>query len=134
LRKLTRRQFTGTLGALTLSGMLRSHMSAAAQEPALKEHYDLIVVGIGSGGFGAACAAAQQGLKVLGVEKAGQIGGNAVTSGVTMWEPGVGGTGLPFQIYRRLKATRGRPPSTRSAAMPRGMGVRPSRAASTCRI
>lgn len=105
MRKLTRRQFTGTLGALTLGGMLRSHMSAAAQEPALKEHYDLIVVGLGSGGFGAACAAARQGLDVLCIEKASMIGGNAVASGVTMWEPGVGGTGFPFEIYRRLKMT-----------------------------
>jgi len=66
--------------------------------------YDLIVVGIGSGGFGAALAAARQGLSVLCLEKANRIGGTAVRSGVSMWEPGVGGTGIPFEVYRRLKA------------------------------
>lgn len=104
MREISRRQFAGAVGALAVGGVLRSHMSAAAQEPALKEHYGLIVVGLGSGGFGAACAAARQGLDVLCIEKAGQLGGNAVASSVTMWEPGVGGTGFPFEIYRRLKA------------------------------
>jgi len=65
--------------------------------------YDLIVVGIGSGGFAAALAAARQGLSVLCLEKADHIGGTAVRAGVSMWEPGVGGTGIPFEVYRRLK-------------------------------
>lgn len=69
----------------------------------MRKHYDLIVAGMGSGGFGAALAGAREGLSVLCLEKAGRIGGNAVSSGVTMWEPGVGGTGFPFEIYKRLK-------------------------------
>lgn len=105
MREISRRQFVGTVGALTVGGMLSASAPCNAQEPEVKERYDLIVVGLGSGGFGAACAAARQGLKVLCIEKASQIGGNAVASGVTMWEPGVGGTGFPFEIYRRLKAT-----------------------------
>ena len=68
------------------------------------EHYDLIVVGVGSGGIGAALAAAREGLAVLLVEQGHVIGGNAVRAGVSMWEPGVGGTGIPFDIYRRLQA------------------------------
>lgn len=68
------------------------------------ETYDVVVVGVGSGGFGAALAAARAGLSVLCLEKADRIGGNAVCSGVSMWEPGVGGTGIPFDIYRRLQA------------------------------
>lgn len=75
----------------------------AADLPRPKTHYDLIVVGIGSGGFGAALAAARMGLEVLLLEKGDRIGGNAVYSGVTMWEPGVGGTGFPLEIYQRLK-------------------------------
>ncbi len=66
--------------------------------------YGLIVVGIGSGGFGAALAAARQGLAVLCLEKADRIGGTAVRAGVSMWEPGAGGTGFPFEVYSRLKA------------------------------
>ena len=68
-----------------------------------EDSYDLIVVGVGSGGFGAALAAARAGLSVLCLEKADRIGGNAVRAGVSMWEPGVGGTGIPFDVYRRLK-------------------------------
>jgi len=65
--------------------------------------YDLAVVGGGSGGFGAALAAARLGLNVVLVERADRLGGNSVCSGVTCWEPGVGGTGIPFDVYRRLK-------------------------------
>ena len=74
-----------------------------APESGLRDHYDLVVVGIGSGGLGAALAGARGGLSVLCLEKANRIGGNAVRSSVTMWEPGVGGTGFPFEIYKRLK-------------------------------
>lgn len=67
-------------------------------------HYDLIVAGAGSGGIGAALAAARHGLTVLLLEQGDVIGGNAVRAGVSMWEPGVGGTGIPFDIYRRLRS------------------------------
>jgi len=67
------------------------------------KRYDLIVVGAGSGGIGAALAAARLGLSVLVVEQADTIGGTAVRAGVSIWERGVGGTGLPFDIYRRLQ-------------------------------
>jgi hypothetical protein len=65
--------------------------------------FDLIVVGAGSGGFGAALAAARLGAKVLLVEKSDSLGGNAARGGVNNWEPGAGGTGIPFDLYRRLK-------------------------------
>lgn len=65
--------------------------------------FDLIVVGAGSGGFGAALAAARLGARVLLVEKSDSLGGNAARGGVNNWEPGVGGTGIPFDLYKRLK-------------------------------
>jgi hypothetical protein len=65
--------------------------------------FDLIVVGAGSGGFGAALAAARLGAQVLLVEKSDSLGGNAARGGVNNWEPGAGGTGIPFDLYRRLK-------------------------------
>ena len=71
--------------------------------PSSRQNYDLIVIGAGSGGIGAALAAARAGLDVLLVEQADRIGGTAVRAGVSIWEPGVGGTGIPFDIYRRLK-------------------------------
>lgn len=65
--------------------------------------HDLIVIGGGSGGIGAALAAARGGLSVLLLEKAPQLGGTAVRAGVCCWEMGAGGTGIPFDIYLRLK-------------------------------
>jgi FAD dependent oxidoreductase len=99
--RLSRRQFVGVLGAGAIQASLH-HAPVSAAESGDRS-YDLVVVGIGSGGFGAALAGARQGLSVLCVEKSDRIGGNAVQSGVTMWEPGVGGTGFPFEIYKRLK-------------------------------
>ena len=61
--------------------------------------WDLVVVGAGSGGIGAALAGARMGLRPLLVEQGAAIGGTAVHGGVHVWEPGVGGTGLPFDIY-----------------------------------
>lgn len=66
-------------------------------------HYDLVVVGAGSGGFGAALAAARLGAAVLLLEKSDSLGGTAARGGVNNWEPGVGGTGIPFDLYKRLK-------------------------------
>lgn len=64
---------------------------------------DVAVIGGGSGGFAAALAAARLDASVLLVEKADILGGNAVRCGVNCWEPGAGGTGIPFDLYRRLK-------------------------------
>ena len=67
------------------------------------DRYDVAVLGAGSGGIGAALAAARAGLEVLLVEQADTIGGTATRAGVHCWEPGAGGTGAPFDIYKRLK-------------------------------
>jgi len=64
---------------------------------------ELAVIGGGSGGFGAALAAARRGVDVVLVERSDRLGGNSVRGGVNIWEPGLGGTGFPFEIYRRLK-------------------------------
>ena len=69
----------------------------------MKDAYQVVVLGAGSSGIGAALAAARAGLEVLLVEKADTIGGTATRGGVHCWEPGVGGTGFPFEIYKRLK-------------------------------
>ena len=46
---------------------------------------DLLVVGGGSGGVGAALAAARLGLKTLLVEKADCLGGTSTRGGVNCW-------------------------------------------------
>ncbi len=75
--------------------------SAAA--PADPIRCELVVVGGGSGGFGAALAAARMQVDVVLLERADCLGGNSVRSGVNCWEPGAGGTGIPFDLYLRLK-------------------------------
>ena len=64
---------------------------------------DLLVVGGGAGGFAAALAGARRGARTVLVEKSDTLGGNAVRCGVNCWEPGAGGTGIPFDLYRRLR-------------------------------
>lgn len=64
---------------------------------------ELVVVGGGSGGFGAALAAARRGVDVVVVERQDRLGGTSVRGGVNCWEMGTGGTGIPFDLYLRLK-------------------------------
>ncbi len=44
--------------------------------------YDICVIGAGSGGFGAACAAARQGASVLLLEAYDGLGGTSTWAGV----------------------------------------------------
>ena len=64
--------------------------------------YDLCVVGGGSGGFGAALAAARRGLRVCLVEHGPMLGGNSTLGGVNTWEPGIGGPGFPAELFQLL--------------------------------
>ncbi|MCY4483657.1 MAG: FAD-dependent oxidoreductase [Spirochaetaceae bacterium] len=77
-------------------------MSATALN--LVSDCDLLVVGGGAGGFAAALAGARLGARTVLVEKSPTLGGNAVRCGVNCWEPGAGGTGIPYDLYRRLRA------------------------------
>jgi hypothetical protein len=70
-------------------------------------NYDLCIIGGGSGGTAAAIAAGRYGLKTLLVEAADRLGGTSVRAGVSIWEMGCGGTGIPFDLYRRLQAVSG---------------------------
>ena len=63
---------------------------------------DLCVVGAGSGGFGAACAAARLGRRVILLEAGSGVGGTSTWAGVNNWEPVAGGTGLCAELYEAL--------------------------------
>lgn len=65
--------------------------------------FDVCVVGGGSGGFGAALAAARRGQRVLLVESGDSLGGNAARGGVNAWEMGVTSTPFAKEIYERLR-------------------------------
>lgn len=86
-----------------VSGILVASLPALAEPPATLRG-ELAVIGGGSGGFGAALAAARAGVEVVLVEQADCLGGNSVCAGVSCWEMGAGGTGIPFDLYLRLKA------------------------------
>lgn len=59
------------------------------------------VVGGGSGGMGAALAAARAGAEVLVIERLGQLGGTSTSAYVSGWEPGPGDS-FAQEIYDRL--------------------------------
>ena len=64
---------------------------------------DVAVVGGGSAGFSAAWSAAHLGSSVVLVEKEAVLGGTSTLGGVNNWEPGMGGTGVPYRVYQRLE-------------------------------
>ena len=63
----------------------------------------LCVIGGGSAGIGAALAASRLGVDTVLVEKEAMLGGNSTVAGVNCWEPVVGATGIPFEIFSRLQ-------------------------------
>lgn len=69
------------------------------------QHYELVVCGGGASGTAAAISASRMGVKTLLLEKAPEIGGTAVWAGVNVWEMGVSGSGLCWDIYRELRKT-----------------------------
>lgn len=69
-------------------------------------HYDIIVVGAGPGGVGAALSAARLGRKVLLIDHAGCVGGYWTSGlmGISLDMPGKGG--IPLEILNALLSTR----------------------------
>jgi flavin-dependent dehydrogenase len=66
--------------------------------------YDVCVVGGGSGGVGAAVSAARHGARTLLIEASPDLGGTSTRAGVNNYEPVAGATGLPQELFDRLKA------------------------------
>ncbi len=65
--------------------------------------YNVAVIGGGAGGFAAAWTAARRGASVVLIEKADTLGGNGTRGGVNVWEPVAGATGVPRDLYERLR-------------------------------
>jgi hypothetical protein len=76
-----------------------SEIEADAQE---ELHCDVCVVGGGSGGIGAAVAAARAGVSVILVEREDRLGGTSTSGGVSSWEPGPG-CAIAREIVERLQ-------------------------------
>ena len=64
--------------------------------------YDLIVIGGGSGGMGAAITAGREGLKTLWIEKENLLGGTGVNAWVNVWQPAYSVSRLAAEIFERL--------------------------------
>lgn len=74
----------------------------ALQKP-VEVETEVCVIGGGSGGFGAALAAARAGADVVLVEQMPQLGGTSTNGYVSNWEPGPGDS-ISLELYRRLEA------------------------------
>ncbi|MBN2309901.1 MAG: FAD-dependent oxidoreductase [Candidatus Hydrogenedentes bacterium] len=64
---------------------------------------DVCVVGGGSGGVGAALAAARMGADVVLVEKNQMLGGTSTCAWVHTWEPSRGCRGIPQDVWKVMK-------------------------------
>jgi len=65
---------------------------------------EVCIIGGGSGGIGAALAAARAGARVTVVERNESLGGASTMGWVSNWEPMVGGGGLPRELWARMAA------------------------------
>jgi hypothetical protein len=71
--------------------------------PAERLRTEVCVVGGGSGGIGAALAAARAGAQVVLVESESILGGTSTNAWVHSWEPTSGADGLPREIYEQMQ-------------------------------
>jgi len=106
--KITRRTANQAILAAAaggFSGVPLSQASPAGIETASEERIrtQVCVIGAGSGGIGAALAAARSGAKVLLIEREAILGGTMTTAWVHTWEPVSGARGLPRDIYNMMK-------------------------------
>ena len=67
---------------------------------------DVCVIGGGSGGVGAAVAAARKGARVVLIERQERLGGTGANAYVANWEPGPG-CAIAKEIFERMKAIDG---------------------------
>lgn len=71
----------------------------------IRESPDVLILGAGSAGFGAAYRALCSGLSVVLADANPGPGGTAVFAGVNCWEPGIAGGGVHRELARRLLST-----------------------------
>ena len=65
---------------------------------------DILIIGGGSGGFGAAIRAARADPKarILLLDSMAQLGGTSTVGGVNVWQAGISGPGVHYELYARL--------------------------------
>lgn len=93
-------------GLIILSILLCLFNKSVFSQDIIQIKTDVCIVGAGSGGIGAALAAARAGSKVVLIEKQGRIGGTSTMAFVNNWEPGIG-CAYSKEIYDRLNLKSG---------------------------
>lgn len=106
--KMTRRTAGKALLATLAGGsaMSAAKISVAGEAGAPEERIraQVCVIGGGSGGIGAAVAAAREGAQVVLLERDAILGGTSTTAWVHTWEPVSGADGIPRDLYEAMKA------------------------------
>jgi len=103
---LTRREAAKTFLATAAGVLLPGAASARAAIPpgAAEERIrtEVCVIGGGSGGIGAALAAARAGARVVLVEREETLGGTATCAYVNVWRPVAGGYGVSYDLFKAM--------------------------------
>jgi len=89
-------------GKAVLAAAAGASLGADAAQERLRTQ--VCVIGGGSGGIGAALAAARNGADVLLVEREAMLGGTSTVAWVHTWEPCSGADGVPRDLYEAMKA------------------------------
>ena len=97
----------GTSASHTSHHSHTSHNSHPFSDTADVLRCDVCVFGVGSGGFGAALAAARNGARVIAIEKNQVVGGTTTMAWVHVWQPVLGGGPFPKELWERMSALPG---------------------------
>ncbi|MDA3924144.1 MAG: FAD-dependent oxidoreductase [Kiritimatiellae bacterium] len=103
---ISRRNAAKSFLAVAAGGMIPSLKGEAVTTGA--KGYDetirtqVCVIGGGSGGTGAALAAARAGVDVVLLERDSILGGTATSSFVNVWRPVTGGDGIPRELFMAM--------------------------------
>lgn len=106
--KITRRNAGKAILATAAGGWLspsvRAFESVARDAAEETIRTQVCVIGGGSGGIGAALAAARAGANVVLLERESILGGTSTCAWVHVWQPHMGANGIPRELYTAMKA------------------------------
>jgi hypothetical protein len=106
--KITRRAAGKAVLATAAGGWLSSNaraLESVARDVAEETiRTQVCVIGGGSGGIGAALAAARAGANVVLLERESILGGTSTCAWVHVWQPHMGAKGIPRDLYTAMKA------------------------------
>jgi hypothetical protein len=105
--KITRRAAGKALLGSAAGAMLLNQdrrLLGADQPDAAEENIrtQVCVIGGGSGGIGAALAAARAGAQVVLIERESMLGGTSTCAWVCVWQPVMGANGIPRDIFTEM--------------------------------